>query len=235
MKKLAAFVEGQTEQIFVQKLLEEASGKKRIAIESQQAFGGQSGNRVFRIIQAAAIESKQQFYAQIVDCRSDTRVKSDVVENYAGLVASGFETIFAIRDVYPKFIPKDISNLRGGLRYGVKSKPVTVQFILGIMEIETWFISEHTHFQKLDTRLTPDFIKKQLGFDPSVDDIQLRSHPAEDLDNIYGLVGLSYKKNRSQVQHVVNLLDYERLYLELPSRIPDLKVLIDTIDQFLSE
>lgn len=196
MKKLAAFVEGQTEQIFVQKLLEEAGGKKRIAIESRQAFGGQSGKRLFRIVQAAAIESKQQFYAQIVDCGTDTRVKSDVVDNYAGLVASGFETILVIRDVYPSFTPKDISNLRGGLQFGVKSKPVTVQFILGIMEIETWFISEYTHFQKLDTRLTPEFIKNRMGFDPSVDDIQLRPHPAEDLDNIYRLVGLSYKKTK---------------------------------------
>ena len=40
MKKLAVFVEGQTEQLFVERLLEEAAGKKQICIEKRQAFGG---------------------------------------------------------------------------------------------------------------------------------------------------------------------------------------------------
>ena len=102
------------------------------------------------------------------------------------------------------------------------------------MEIETWFISEYTHFQKLHASLTPDYIKTKLGIDPRNDDIQLRPHPAEDLDNIYRLIGRSYSKNKDQVQEIVELLDYERLYFELPNRIPDLKVLVDTIDKFLS-
>jgi len=233
MKKLAAFVEGQTEQLFIEKLLDEAAGKRRIAIEKRRASGGQSGKRTFRILDASTPATDQTYYAQIIDCGTDSRVKSDVVENYDGLVSKGFQTILAIRDVYPIAF-SDIPSLRTGLRLWVKTKPVEVQFVLGIMEIETWFIAEYSHFQKLDPLLTPEYIQSQLGFDPSSDDLQLRPHPAGDLNDVYRLVGLSYRKNRQQVQEIVNLLDYERLYVELPSRIPDLKLLVDTIDQFLS-
>ena len=183
MKKLAAFVEGQTEQLFIEKLLEEAAGKRRIAIEKRQASGGQSGKRTFRFLHATTTAAEQQYYAQIIDCGTDNRVKSDVVENYDGLVSTGFQTIFAIRDVYPSIAFSDIPSLRTGLRLRVKTKPVEVKFILGIMEIETWFIAEYTHFQRLDSRLTPERIQSQLGFDPRSDDIQLRDRKSTRLNS----------------------------------------------------
>lgn len=234
MKKLAVFVEGQTEQLFVEKLLEEAAGRNRISIEKRQAFGGQSTKRRLKIIQASDQNSNHKYFAQIIDCGADNRVKSDVVDNYDGLVAKGFDTILAIRDVYPDVTYNDIASLRAGLRYRVKTKPLGVIFVLGIMEIETWFISEHTHFQRIHPSITPDLIITKLGFDPRAEDIQLRPHPADDLDKIYRLAGFSYTKNRNVVQRTVNVLDYERLYLELPARLLDLHVLVHAIDQFLS-
>ncbi len=234
MKKLAVFVEGQTEQLFVEKLLEEAAGRNQIYIEKRQAFGGQSTKRKFKILHASVQNSNQKYFAQIVDCGADNRVKSDVVDRYDGLAAQGFDTIIAIRDVYPDVAYKDISTLRTGLRYKVKTRPLEVVFVLGVMELETWFISEHTHFQKIHPSLSPELIKTNLGFDPRTDDIQLRPHPADDLDKIYRLAGFPYTKNRNVVQRTVNVLDYERLYLELPARLPDLQALVKAIDQFLS-
>ncbi len=173
MKKLSVFVEGQTEQLFVEKLLEEAAGKNQICIENRQAFGGQFAKRKLKLLSASTPNSAHKYFAQIVDCGTDSRVKSDVVDRYDGLVAAGFQTIVAIRDVYPDFDQRTMPSLRNGLRYMVKTKPVEVVFVLGVMEIETWFITEHTHFQKLHPALTPDLIKTQLGFDPRTDDIQL--------------------------------------------------------------
>src|SRR5438128_1378074 len=132
MKKLAVFVEGQTEQLFVEKLLEEAAGKNQISIDKRQAFGGQSTKRKLKILHAAVHNSNNKYFAQIIDCGTDNRVKSDVVERYNGLVANGFDTIIAIRDVYPDVAYKDIDSLRIGLRYQVKTKPVEVVFVLGI-------------------------------------------------------------------------------------------------------
>jgi hypothetical protein len=52
MKKLAVFVEGQTELLFIERLLEEAAGKNNIAIEKRQAFGGRSTERTLKVIEA---------------------------------------------------------------------------------------------------------------------------------------------------------------------------------------
>lgn len=234
MKKLAVFVEGQTEQIFIEKLLVEVAGKNNIAIEKRQALGGQSTKRKLKLIEASTRESGQQYFAQIVDCGSDSRVASDIRDRYDGLVAQGFETIIGLRDVYPDITYADIPLLRRGLPCYLKTKPIEVKFVLGVMEVETWFIAEHTHLQKLHSSLTPSLIKSRLGFDPSTDDIQLRPHPAEDLDNIYHLAGLKYAKDKNRVQRTVSVLDYERIYLELPSKLPDLKTLVDTITKFLT-
>jgi hypothetical protein len=234
MKKLAVFVEGQTEQIFIEKLLVEIAGKNNIAIEKRQALGGQSTKRTLKLIEASTPESDQHYFAQIVDCGSDSRVKSDIMDRYNGLVAQGFDTIIGVRDVYPDIAHGDIPLLRSGLRRHLKTSPIDVKFVLGVMEIETWFIAEHTHLQRLHSSLTPILIKSRLGFDPSIDDVQLRPHPAEDLDNIYHLAGLKYAKDKNRVQRTVRILDYERIYLDLPSKYPDLKTLIDTITNFLS-
>ena len=139
-----------------------------------------------------------------------------------------------MRDVYCNFTHAEIPLLRSGLRLRLKTKPVEVKFVLGVMEIETWFIEEHTHLQRLHSSLTPGLIKSRLGFDPSTDDIQLRPHPTEDLDNIYHLAGLKYAKDKNRVQRTVSVLDYERIYIELPSKLPDLKILVDTITKFLT-
>ena len=234
MKKLAVFVEGQTEQLFIEKLLEEAAGKNNIAIEKRQAFGGRSTKRTLKVIEAKKRDSHHKYFAQIVDCGTDNRVKSDISERYDGLVAAGFGAIVGIRDVFPEFSYGDIPSLRRGLRLYLKTNPLEVKLVLGVMEIETWFIAEHTHLQKIDSSLTPDLIKSKLGFDPSINDIQLRPHPTEDLNNIYRLAGMIYAKNRRTVHRTVSVLDYERLYLELPSRLPDLKILVDAINQFLT-
>jgi hypothetical protein len=65
------------------------------------------------------------------------------------------------------------------------------------MEIEAWFLAEFSHFPRLDSDLTLETIRSNFGFDPSVDDMQLRNHPSQDIHRIYSLVGLEYKKYSS--------------------------------------
>jgi hypothetical protein len=72
-------------------------------------------------------------------------------------------------------------------------------------------------------------IVASIGFDPSVDDIELRPHPSDDLHQVYQLVGLAYHKTKAQVQRTVAVLDYARLYLELPSRVAGLSVLVRSL------
>ncbi len=73
-----------------------------------------------------------------------------------------------------------------------------------------------------------------VGFDPSTEDMEQRSHPAGDMDTIYRLVGKQYSKSKEVVQETVKVLDYARLYLELPDRYASLKQLVTHLSRFLA-
>ena len=235
INKLVIFVEGQTEQLFVERLILEIAGARRVVVEKRQAFGGKRLQRRIRLVEAKAPVSDERWFALIVDCSADSRVKSDIVEQYASLAAKGYSGIIGIRDVYPAVLRADIQKLRDGLRYRVKTNPIEVLLVLAVMEIEAWFLSEHSHFGRLDAGLTLDIIRNNLHFDPSVYDMQLRDNPADDLDTIYRLVGKAYSKRRDRVARTVEALDFATIYLDVATRFPDLQALVDRVDQFLSE
>jgi hypothetical protein len=233
MKKLAVFVEGLTEQLFVDKLITEIAGQHTVAIEHRKVAGGGSRPRWVRLW-ASCPEPQQEYFILIVDCAADNRVKSEIRDQYDSLVSGGYSAIIGIRDVFPDFTHAEIPKVRAHLQYAMKTKPIRVVFALGVMEVETWFISEHTHFPRLNPELTTALISARLGFDPSKDDIQLRSNPAADLDSIYRLVNLRYRKNRAGLQRTIDVLDYGALYLNVLDRIPDLTTLVQSIDVFLA-
>ena len=234
MKKLAVFVEGQTEQLFIERLITEIAGANAIAIEKRKLTGESRSISHWVRLWASAPDPGREYFVLIIDCSGYNRVKSDILDNYNSLVSSGYSAIVGIRDVFPEFNQADINKLRSGLNYGLKTKPIRVVFALGVMEIETWFICEHTHFGRVHPALTTASIKANLGFDPSVDDIQLRLSPSADLDAIYNLVGQRYKKDRRSIQLTVNRLDYGFLYFSVLHRLPDLNMLVESINAFLA-
>ena len=169
----------------------------------------------------------------IVDCGGDETVVSRIREEYDNLVAQGYEAIIGIRDVYP--LPReDIPNLARRIPLNVKTKPIRVVFVLAIMEVEAWFLAEYTHFERIDPALTVASISANLGFDPSAGDMEQRPTPARDLHEAYRLVGFEYSKSRANVQRTVGVLDYARLYLDMPTRYPSLETLVSAVDRFLS-
>jgi len=234
MRKLAIFVEGLTEQRFAEKCLRKIIGKKGLCIGVFKAYGGKRCQRSFQQWRASAPSSGQEYYVQIMDCANDGRVKSDIKEHYDSLVAANFSGIMGIRDVYPDVQHADIPKLRERLRCGLETTPIEVVFVLGVMEIETWFIMEHTHFLRIDAGLTLERIKAGVGFDPSTYDVQLRLHPAKDLDDIYRLVGKRYSKTKNRIKRTVKRLDYGRICHEVGARVEDLRVLVAALDQFFS-
>ena len=233
MKKLAVFVEGLTEQLFVTRFVTAIAGKHAVAIQQSRVTGNRNKGQ-WRRVWASAQGDGQKYFVLIVDCSSDSRVKSEIRDHYDSLVSAGYSAIIGIRDVFPEFAYAELPRLRAGLEYRMKTKPIRVTFALGVMEIETWFICEHTHFTRLDARLAPEYISSKLDFDPSRDDIQQRQTPAVDLDAAYRLVGLRYKKDRQCLQRTLDLLDYVSLYLSVVERVPDFKALVQALDVFLA-
>lgn len=232
MNKLAVFVEGQTEQIFTEKLLIEIAGRKNIYIEKCVLTGGKKYPR--KRLYFRSVNNKRKYFAYIVDCQRDSTVKSDIVDNYNSLVSKGYSSIIGIRDVYPIERTK-IPKLRYWLTYRVKTKPINPVFILSVMEIEAWFLAEHTHFQKIHVGLTLERIKAEINFDPSQENMELRDHPSQDLHQIYALEDLAYKKRKFHTERTVEALDYAEIYLSLSSKLKAIEELTSEIDRFMEQ
>jgi hypothetical protein len=232
MNKLAVFVEGYTEVLFVEKLIEEIAGANKVLIEHREIRGGSSKRRTFARVRAAKPETGQRYFVMIVDCGGDSLVKDRVREEHENLTKAGYSKIIAMRDVRPDFSHAEIPQLERGLRTYIKTSLIPVEFILAILEIEAWFLAEASHFPRIDTTITIAAIISALGFDPENDDMSARLTPAIDLDRCYAIGGKTYQKQLAK--HTVEALDYAVVYLNLPPKIPYLERLVASIASFLS-
>jgi hypothetical protein len=234
MRRLAIFVEGLTEELFAERFLTEFTKGRGLSIEKQRASGGKVNQRSFTRITSPSASSPSQFYALIVNSGTDHRVKSDIMENYDSLVAQGYRTIVGMRDAYPEAKTlAEVSKLRRSLSYKVKTAPCDVKFVLGVMEIEAWFISEHTHFSRISTKLNLGRIKTAMGFDPSRDDIQNRSCPTNDLKAIYRLARIEYTKEEASIRRTLTALNHTEV-VKLRSRFEDLRFFIEMVDKLVA-
>lgn len=235
MRRLAIFVEGYTELLFVDRLISEIAEKKNLVVQHRKILGGGRDGKVPRRyveLKVPAETENVSHYVLIVDCGGDDLVAQRVREEHASLDAKGYEKIIGLRDVYPKFVREDIPTLRRGMKHAVKTKLTPVQFILAIMEIEAWFLAEHIHFPLIDPTITVSAIQEQLGFDPVTEDMSGRLEPANDMVAAYGIGGKVYAKGDGE--GTIQALDYAHIYLGLRERIPDLRELMDSIDTFLA-
>ncbi len=231
MKKMAIFVEGYTEVVFVLKLILEIAGD-RVMIEHKELRGGARNARTMKTLSITKLKTDQDYFVVIFDCGGDEQVKTRINDEYSSLVKAGHSRIVGIRDIRGKFTHNDIPKLESTLPKYLKTLPIQVQFILAIMETEAWFLAETSHFPKIDPHITVEAIKEVLGFDPENDDMEQRLTPSNDLNDCYGIGGKTYEKRH--VQNTVEALDFARMYLELPLKFPYLKQLVDSINEFLA-
>lgn len=233
MKKIAFFVEGQTEQIFVNRLVKEILGYDRISVISKRSVGGTKIPKQ-EIVRSATFSRKPLYQVLINDCGSDNRVKSEILENLENLRESGYTSIIGIRDLYPLPI-SDLERLEKGLKFlpaNIRKYKNPFDILVVVQEIETWFLGETTHFRKVDKRLTSSFIKQRLGFDPYAVNAMQRRHPSRDLNDIYQLVGKSYTKRNWQVKRLVDRLNFDFIFRHMQYDIPVLNQLVQVIEDF---
>jgi hypothetical protein len=231
---MAIFVEGQTERIFVEGLIKEMAGKRQFHIDSRQGSGGgpKGVSRTWLEIDVSTPHPKTELHFAIYASMCDNRVLSDIRDQYATLTAQEFDTIIGVRDVYPLSI-NDVPFIRSEfIRYSSLGV-VSPELILEIMEIEAWFIGEHTHFARMSGLLTPTKVANNLGYDPSVIDPSSIPRPYDDLRAVYAMARVLYKKRERHVKRTVAALSYEEIYVNLRQRAPDLDRLIQIIDDFL--
>lgn len=226
MRKLAIFVEGMTEQEFVVEFIKALVGKRGVQV--QLAF---QVNGVVNITPINVPENTE-FYVLVIDCRCDGQVKTQMRDRYASLVSSGYTAILGIRDVYP-LLRSDIPKIQKHLDAGWPVGPVIPKLHLAIMEVESWFIADKTHFEKIDEILKVDYILNE-GFDLS-NPAEDWEHPALTLHQIYRLANKSYmskggQKTKRRVLRTINALSFDEIYDAVRPKMPSLDSFIESVE-----
>jgi len=229
--KLAVFVEGTSELLFMNAVIEAVAGAHNVLIEQMRIRGGSKAPRSMSQIQALRPNTGQRYYVLLVDCGGDDLVKDRILEEHESLTRNNYTKIIGIRDVRPKFAHADIPRLEAGLKKYVRTSLIPVQFVLQVMEIEAWFLAEFNHFPKIHPAITSAAIQAALGFDPESDDMALRVEPSDDLSACYRLGGKTYTKPSVPT---ITALDLNYIYLDLQNRIPYLRILFNSLDAFLA-
>jgi hypothetical protein len=231
VKRLAVFVEGQTEQIFMKKMLVEVAGQHNITINVMQARGSGSSRAMITLQGQSA--SSTPYYAQICDCGADNSVASDMRDNYTTLVNAGYHLVIGLRDIHPHPDAK-IPLIRNQVSRVLPRGELPVHLVFAIREIEAWFIVEDRHYPAIHPELNSDLIKEKLGIDTTTVPAESIACPADTLRSAYQLKGQMYTKRRDRVERTVDALDYARLDMEISKRVPALGELCAHVNGFFS-
>jgi hypothetical protein len=224
MKKVAVFVEGQTEQIFVQKLIEQVISPNKVTVTTWQLRGGAKHTRNLILLKTQSVTQHTDCYFAIYDCGGDSKVKDDIIENSQSMKQKGFSLIIGLRDVYPN--NNKIASLRKYLNFGIPAG-VPTRIVLAVNEVESWFLAEENHYPKINKRLTLAEVNAIAGIDVSKDSTEAVAHPTEKLQLIY-----RYTKRKGNVLRIVAALDYANLYINVRQRnnsLAELFTLLDSI------
>lgn len=233
MRKLALFVEGQTEQLFVQALVESCAAECNVQIEARRGNGGRKFKRIYMEIDAKKLGTGEDYFVLIIDSGSDEGVVSDIRDRFNDLVRLNYEMIIGLRDVRPKCSRNEIEKLQTGMETSVAALAgIPIEFYLSIMEVEAWFLAENTHFFRIDPELTEERITGELGFFPNNKNAESREIPSADLTDIYNIVGILYDKSRLVVERVVNSLNFEDIINIHSGEIDNLGGVVGGVNNF---
>lgn len=210
--KIAIFVEGLTEDIFVTALLREYFNPGTIRIESEKLFGKRTRRIFFKSLRDT--QQCEEHSCLIVDVSNDESVLSRLREHYEGMREKGYTAFLGLRDLkstrYTKFGERIIQSARDTVdRFKVQDD---VFFHFAKMETEAWFLAEPGVFERINSTLTLEAIEHEIGMnleevDPQ-DDIP---NPATIVRQIHRLAGLRYSKKKKEVYRLVSRLDWEEL------------------------
>jgi hypothetical protein len=210
MYKVAIFVEGLTEKVFIKKLI-----------------GKRYGNSPYRLIESRLVKWEylllQPLEAStvlacefiIIEVPSYDLLFSYVIENAPDMIhRHKYDFIVGLRDLHPAKRDEEatIMKLNSRLLEVIPDRD-KIALILAIMQTEAWFLCDHTLFQRINSTLTPDYIGSALNLDLINNDPELTYNaPATVLKKILELVGLTYRKHKSEVNTVVNNIDFDYLF-----------------------
>lgn len=222
MKKLAIFVEGHTEMELTVSLLEAICGRNGVSVKVLMQHQGS-----LQFMEMRGTDQAPTF-ALVANCACDGQVKTQIRDRYADLVRAGYSRIIGLRDVFPH-APSDIQKIEQMQMYGMPTQPIPIDMHLAIMEVESWFLDELTHFQRINPSLTVQRITA-AGFDLVNRNGSSWDHPAGTLDMIYKLEGHRYRKKISHIKRTIKSIDMDEFYITSRARSPSLSGFLLSIE-----
>jgi hypothetical protein len=214
-RRLAVFVEGQTELVFVREFL------KQWYVYDASVIGFSCYNLLnneFRDAEYLYGSEDSENYFMLVNVGNDNSVLSKILSRLAYLASQGYQLVIGLRDMYSKQYIQDagghvideevnqkhIDAVRDVLKDTENGEKVDFHF--AIMEVEAWLLGMHDYLLSVDKRLTGDYIKEATGIDLDADPEKTIVHPAVELGRIYDLVGKQYDKHLSDIETIMSIL-----------------------------
>lgn len=231
MKKISIFVEGQTERIFVEKLLSEYFTSGKLKTISCKLIG----ERLTKILELGN-NINPEFYVLIFDVGGGERAVSVMLERADAMINSqGYNFLFALRDLNPELIANKNALIdkieRLFANYTFKDR---MRFILAIKEIEAWFLGDYNLFSRINPSLTPQYIQSQTGYNLVNDNPEDYDRPAQIIDDISQLIGQRYKKKAKDAYRITHRIDYSFLCVDALARVRSFAYFLKCIDESIS-
>lgn len=222
-RKIAIFVEGQAEYIFVRDFLNAWYGydTNTLGVECYEFRSSRANDIPYPV----GSRNSEYFY-QIYNVGNDRSVLSKMLKEAGRLKNAGFHLVIGLRDMFGDDYHKEVKSRSidqevsqrfiDGYRKTIIDSCYRdiLRFHFAIMEVEAWFLGMYRFLTTIDESLTPDLIMREIGLDVTADSEVIYYHPAKVIDDIYKLAGKQYGKHESDVQKITASLSKED-YLNL--------------------
>ncbi|WP_186102457.1 DUF4276 family protein [Burkholderia gladioli] len=225
-KKIAFFVEGQTEAIFIKQFIFEYLGHQAANVTREQMHGGY----IHEIEAIGSPPEETDYEILVVDCQNDERVLTAMSDRHQSLARSGFSHVIGIRDLFPQDL-SDLDDLTSDTDQHIAAlnSTISIKMIIATMEIESWFLSDPDFFQSIDASLDSAAVKTICGIDFSTVDTQTIDHPASLIEKILDNVSKFYKKREKDTYKILSHLNYTEIFLSGKKRNKSLEIFSDHI------
>jgi len=218
MSKVAIFVEGQSEQIFIRHLLLRTMDCSKVSFICLRLYAGKTIPARFDYPNPHA---KMSFL--IINVGQDEKVLSEIKEREKDLIKQGFDRIIGLRDMYSeKYLKRSPSGIDNSVTRAFvdgwnstiqsMSEPSKIKMHIAIMELEAWFLAMYDIFGRINSTLSVDYIEKELGFNLVEIDPQTEFFkPADIVDKILQLVSSRYEKSENDVESICSKVNVNDL------------------------
>lgn len=154
----------------------------------------------------------------IINIGNDEKVLGFIKDSKGGFFKKGFKSIIGLRDMYSDAY-RNLSTIiddaitqkiidAHNKQIGHLPHAGNISIYFAIMELEAWILCMYDLLAKINPKLTTKYIHQQLGLDLSTQNPEKSTfHPAQVLSEVLDLIGVDYRKSKSDMEKVFRNFD----------------------------